>query len=132
MFKITKTIYVHPDGSRSILHHEVCVEDLNVYKKQCHPNKGETILLEYEDLSNPASPESESVPNPAPVPTKTAKRKGRPPLGKEVKNRPMRLTQGEYILIKCIRNERLTDEEKKIFEAYYVSHLSFIAQVPGM
>ena len=57
MFKITKTIYVRPDGKRTILHHEVCVEDLEEYKRKCHPNKGEKVLLEYEDLSNPAPPE---------------------------------------------------------------------------
>ena len=120
MFKITKTIYVRPDGKRNILHHEVCVEDLEEYKKKCHPNKGEKVLLEYEDLSNPAPPE------PAPVPKEAVKRKGRPPMGKDAKNRAIRVTQGEHLLIKLIRKEKLSDEDEKLLEEYLARHQSVI------
>lgn len=50
MYQITKTIYVKPDGSKNILHHQECVDSIKEYKKRLRRVKGEKILLEYTKL----------------------------------------------------------------------------------
>ncbi len=50
MYKITKIIYVKPDGSKNILHHQKCVDSVLEYKKGLQRVKGEKILLEYTKL----------------------------------------------------------------------------------
>ena len=47
-------------------------------------------------------------------------------MGKDAKNRAIRVTQGEHLLIRLMRKERLSNDEEKLLEEYIARHQSAI------
>jgi hypothetical protein len=47
-------------------------------------------------------------------------------MDKDAKKQAMRVTQGEHLLIKLMRKEKLSDEDEKLLEEYLARHQSVI------